>query len=678
MDEGAEEPRAGHRADVQGLRAVAIVLVVVCHAGIALPGGFVGVDVFFVVSGYVIGALLLRELDGSGSVSMRDFYARRVRRLLPALALLIVVGVAIGILVLNPTNSQIIPFHTAGAASVFVANVYLYRHLGYFDATADGSNPFLHLWSLSVEEQFYLVLPALMLVMWKVSGRGSASGRRRRMAVLIGVLSLASFWLSWAMTTGRSPIAVDAPARFAFYGAPTRIWELGLGVLVALGAGWVARVPGRLAAVLGLVGGLLIAASAIHVDPLQPFPGLAAVPTVVGTALLLVAGARSPVVAAILSWRPMRWVGDRSYGWYLWHWPLIVFAVLLWPGSRWPPVIAAGVSLLIAALTFAVFEDRIRRRASLRGWRALALAGFCIVVPLAVVGAALHGTSGGWGVAEPLDWFDTPTGRGNGCVIVNREMANTWRSEACTTDPPGGPATGTVLVLGDYHADSLSTAVLDVAATRHLRVAEWGRAGCPFTAAPPHGYPACGEWQRKAMDLVDQLHPDLVVIGNRSTAYTTDVDRQVGSNAGRIERPDGRASRTEAQATDAWDAALNVTLRSLHERGVPVVVVGAPPGYRGTFPTPSILRPSLEPPVRSRAAVDATHDPVVAAERKAVAGIPGVAYIDPVPILCRRTCTPVQSGRWLYYDAFHLNNRGSRLLVPALSAAIDRVVPPQQ
>lgn len=673
MDEGASDRRVGYRPDIQGLRAIAILLVVVCHAGIALPGGFVGVDVFFVISGFVIGAMLLRELDGTGRVSFGGFYARRARRLLPSLALLLVVGVTAGIFLLNPSWDQEIPFKTAGAASVFASNIYLYRHLGYFDAASDSTNPFLHLWSLSVEEQFYLVLPLLVAGSWWLAARRGVRAGRRGIAVAVAVVSAASFALSWAMTSGHSPVDLQAPGRFAFYSAPTRIWELGAGVLLALVAGRLARLPARAAVACGAVGALVLVITAARLDPLHPFPGLAAVPPVAGAVLLLAAGAGSAGVARTLSWSPLRWIGDRSYSWYLWHWPMIVFARLLWPGSQAAVVLAAILSLAVAAGVYAAFEDRVRRNRRIVGWRAAALAAGCIVVPLLLVFGALQGMHRGWGVAEPDDWYDLPAGRYAGCVLVNRDMASTWPEEACTTEP-AGEAKGTVLVLGDDEADGVSTAVIEAATARGYRVAEWARSMCPFTGAAPAGYPACAEWQDAANDLIDRLDPDLVVIANRGTAYTTRADGPGG--VGRIEDLGGGRTTSDDEAVEAWGSALQDTLGELHDRGIPAVVVGAVPDYAGDFPRPSIARPSLTPPERLRSDVDADHADLTAAEEAAVDAAGGAVFIDPVPLLCDDdVCTPFVDGRWRYSDAVRINDVGSAALQAPITAAVDRLLP---
>jgi peptidoglycan/LPS O-acetylase OafA/YrhL len=700
VDDPAAEPSRRYRPDVQGLRAVAVLLVVTCHSGLALAGGFVGVDVFFVVSGFVIGRVLLDELAERGSVSFGAFYARRARRLLPSLALVTVASVVGAVLLLNPYRAQPTALKSAGAATGFVANGYLYRHLGYFDAQADGRNPFLHLWSLSVEEQFYLVLPALALGAWALGrrlggrrqGRGAGSPQgwgweRAAVAVAVGAIGAASLWLSWAMTTGRSPIALEAPVRFAFYASPTRFWELGVGVLLAAGERWVARVPALVGAAAGVVGAALVGWTALTLDPLAPFPGLAAVPPVAGTALLVVAGARSRPVATALSWRPLRWIGDRSYTWYLWHWPAAVYARVAWPASTWAPVAAAFGSLVPAAVAYRLVEHPIRIDPRWVGRRALGLAVVCMAVPGLLAAGALHqADTGGWGVKEPLDWYDTPSGGQAGCVIWNRDMVADWRADACTFPPPGpGPARGTVLVVGDTHADGVSTAVGDVVWPRGLAVAEWARAGCPMLGATPAHYPACEGWQGKVLALVDRLHPVLVVVANRSTAYTTDPDPAVGSNASRIRRPDGSEASGAAEAEAAWGAGLRALLDQLHRRGAAVLVVGPAPGFRDGFPRDrlSVAFPHATVPSRRRAEVAAERAGVVAAERRAVAEArssgAAVRYVDPFDLLCPGpVCRPFRNGHWLYSGPFELNNRGSRLLdAPVADAVSDLLDTPR-
>ena len=218
---------ANHRADIQGLRALAVLLVVAFHAGLKLRGGFVGVDVFFVISGFVITAMILRELEEGGTLRLRRFYARRASRLLPALAtVLIVIGLA-SFFFLSPLEGQRAASRTGIASSLFSANAVLYKApAGYFSLSSE-SNPLLHMWSLAVEEQFYFVFPGLLLVLWKVSSRIAP---RRSARTVSGILLLVGTLIGFAFSLW----ATGANERFAFYASPARAWEFSVGAVLAI------------------------------------------------------------------------------------------------------------------------------------------------------------------------------------------------------------------------------------------------------------------------------------------------------------------------------------------------------------------------------------------------------------------------------------------------------------
>ena len=269
------------RADIQGLRGIAVLLVVLYHGGFHVPGGFTGVDVFFVISGFVISGLLLRELHGSGSIRLLHFYARRIRRLLPALATMVVLVAVVGVLA-SPVDGQVIGAHTGMAASLFAANAYLYRlGTGYFDVRTT-HDFFLHTWTLGVEEQFYLVFPALLLLSWRV-GRGSV----RAAWLVIAAVTGASFFLAMTLADAGG---LSSQARFAFYGSPARAWEFGAGVLLALGARRVASFGRSFLGTIGVAGLLAVLGGALLLHGTNSFIGWRMLVPVMGSLALIAAG----------------------------------------------------------------------------------------------------------------------------------------------------------------------------------------------------------------------------------------------------------------------------------------------------------------------------------------------------------------------------------------------------
>lgn len=363
------------RADIAGLRALAVVPIVLFHAGVgALPGGFVGVDIFFVISGFLITGLIRRDLQ-QGHFRLAQFYRRRVVRILPALAVMLCATLMAGTLILLPQEQADLG-HSAAAAAGFVSNLYFHQTTGYFAASAEAT-PLLHTWSLAVEEQFYILYPALLLAVWRWRPAAVAP-------VILGAV-LASFLLALGLGA-QHPTA-------AFYLLPSRAWELGLGALVALGL--VPRIPsatGRnLAALLGL--GLILAAL-LWVHPGRLFPAPLALLPVFGAALLIAYG-QGAVTERLLAARPMCWIGAISFSLYLWHWPIIVF-YRLHSGADLTPLETAGlvaVSILCAGLStllverpmLARFRDAGRgtdRRVLLAGGAGLAaLAGLALTLP---------------------------------------------------------------------------------------------------------------------------------------------------------------------------------------------------------------------------------------------------------------------------------------------------------
>ena len=355
------------RADIQGLRAIAVIAVIAYHAGLPIPGGFTGVDIFFVISGFVITEMLFREKIATGTIKLRSFYIRRFRRLMPALALLVSVTVIASWFIYTNQSAQDLTAQTGLGAMFFGANVVIAMTTGnYFDAPAE-ANPLLHTWSLSVEEQFYFVFPAILLIGWAFR---KARSTRLIIFILILIISLVSFALAMFGSTGAEQTSENTSWLLGFYSPFTRVWEFGVGALIALAVPLLK--PNKSTAIFlsatGVIAGII---GFSLISDQTPFPGVWTLIPVIATALLLVGGLHSNLFSRALSVRPMVSVGDWSYSLYLWHWPFIVFAIYIWPSIWYVPIIAALLSFAPAVASYYLIEQRFKAKDSSRQTGAL-------------------------------------------------------------------------------------------------------------------------------------------------------------------------------------------------------------------------------------------------------------------------------------------------------------------
>lgn len=350
------------RLDIQGLRAIAVLMVVTFHAGLPVPGGFVGVDVFFVISGFVITGMLHREKMRTGRIRFRSFYLKRFKRLTPALALMVGITLIISSIIFTPFGHQTYAAATGIGAMLLSANFVIARTTGGYFAPAAENNPLLNTWSLSVEEQFYLVFPALIAIGWFFASKY----RRLRYgpAAIVGLIAIASFILAMASSSG-----ITFPYSewvLGFYSPFTRAWEFAVGALLALAM--IARKPSlndqiqsRVSTLLAIIGIAMLASSLWLISESTTFPGPWTLLPITGTLLLLFAGAKENSVSLALSTAPMVKIGDWSYSIYLWHWPIIVFAIYLWPFSPYAALLAAVVSFAPAIASYHWVEQPIRQ-----------------------------------------------------------------------------------------------------------------------------------------------------------------------------------------------------------------------------------------------------------------------------------------------------------------------------
>lgn len=484
-----------YRPDIDGLRALAVVPVILFHAHVpGFSGGYVGVDVFFVISGYLITSLIAAELD-SGRFSLLRFYERRVRRIFPALfTVMAATGIA-GALILLPGDFKNLSASIA-AAAFFVSNILFWRQSGYFDAAAE-EKPLLHTWSLAVEEQYYIVFPLMLMALaaWLPGWR-----LRATMA-----LAAASFALAEAM--------VHVAPTAAFFLAPTRFWELLAGSLLALGAFPAAR-DGQVRDIAGLAGAALILAAVFAYGAGTPFPGATALAPVIGTVLVIWAGGSGGgAIFRVLASAPAVYVGKISYSLYLWHFPLFAFANYLTIGSV-PPAITVGLialTFLLAHLTWRFIETPARARsgdAPRLSPRAVVLAGAFAIGAVAAPALAVYATQGLPGRFE-----------GALAAIAAAPSDIHARRGACFHTPPARVRAGDlcqmgadetpprVLVWGNSHADSFAPGLAEAAARQSASFLFATYNGCPIAAEmtlrPRFKYgPQCEEFNAAVLDHV--------------------------------------------------------------------------------------------------------------------------------------------------------------------------------
>jgi len=425
------------RHDIQALRALAVIAVVAYHADLPVAGGFLGVDIFFVISGYVIAALLLREFASTGRIDLKRFYSRRIRRLLPAVLVLVTVVLVLSVAVF-PVFSPLQTSLLTGIAGIFsVANIVIDRTtFDYFAAPAK-ENLFLHLWSLSVEEQFYLIFPALLVLLLARTGIG-----RRAFLALLGTVVL-SFGLAVFGSSELRAILPFGQSVVGFYSPVTRAWEFGIGAAIAF------LPPRKLSdtkrrTLVGIGISFVVMGVFFLSDDFRT-PGLSTALPVAGTALIILAGSQN-------SGNAPKWVlflGDVSYSWYLWHWPAITLGKIVWPAEEWLiPVLALG-SLAPATASYFLIERPLRygkvsgERVNFRVIPAMAIAPIAISIAVpAVYGLTIEANSNRYqlsGDFEQDEYYARLAALSFDCRGI---------PECVVTAPNQSP---TVVILGDSH-----------------------------------------------------------------------------------------------------------------------------------------------------------------------------------------------------------------------------------
>lgn len=658
------------RPDIEGLRALSIALVVGYHyAGTWVPGGYLGVDVFFVVSGYLITLTLLglQESHGPTGAALLAFWARRARRLLPNafLAMLTVCGV--GALWLPDAGRSGLGDEVAWAAGYAINWLFVERAADYLRWGETDKSALLNYWSLAVEEQFYLVWPGVLLA---CLGAGRLSGRRLRAALAVTiVLCLVSL--------GATIVVAESTRTLAFFSSPLRAWELLAGAALALHVRTERpRHPAlvRVAPALAWMAAAALVASAFVFDHETPHPGVVTL-VPVGATLVLIAAmgvAPSASVARSLGSGVAQVLGARSYSIYLWHWPVWVLGSSLWPqtGVATRALVLLALALLLAEAAYRWVESPARWR-----WATGARDGVVIAcallasVALVATGLALGQWARERGASAPAGALDRPTGLPplartmadlpvvyeNGCHLGIEPEAP---APGCRLGgSPKGPA---VVLLGDSHAAQWLPPLLEVASGRGVALWAWTKSSCPFAdvtiwngeARAP--YRQCDRWRQAVLAELAGLGPTTIFVSNLMDDATV-----------LVERDSGALLRGQAAAA-AFDAGLARALRQLREAGHRVVVIRDTPRAR-----PDVLG-CLYSHADARACERRRHEALPAVARDLViAGALGLTVWDFTDRICGpRTCPVLmdRERRSVYRDPTHLSATFAATLAPALEA----------
>ena len=647
-----------YRPDIDGLRAVAIVSVVAYHVGLPfVTGGYAGVDVFFVVSGFLITQVLLDEYERNGRISLSAFYERRARRLLPALFIVIAATLLLGVALLPFPNARAQLGQSAIAAILFVANRYFRLQAGdYFGPIAE-QMPLVHTWSLAVEEQFYLVYPLLLIALARFA---PAATRVRWLRAAVAAITVGSFAVSVVLVQ-RGSVA-------AFYWAPARAWELGVGALVALIPLGSLGPRHRMGSVAAIVGMTMIVTSFVSLHPDSPFPGALALVPVLGTALVLAAGVWSPAsaVGAGLSAPPVVALGRVSYTWYLWHWPLLVIA------RRWrlqdvdlPADVAwAALALGLAVLTTAFVENPIRRRRVLtpRADRRVAVVTVGTAAVLIVAASAETRVDRLWSRNSPLR---DVAAKSDPCLVGQWDNALTFGT--CAVSPPTRRAA--VVIWGDSHGAAWAPMVRSLGTAEDVTVIDVTRNGCaPLLGLTPGNSmgprvtcnlanSAVAAWLRTAAarELTGVV---LAARWSRYVDHTPVVDIQgLYFDAG---------DTSVAASLESMRRGLEQTLALTDSLGVRVVILLTAPEFAHP-PGDCLLVRDADACGVSRAAFDARRRSTAMVIRHVSERHPNTRVVDPADFFCSASfCPPLLRGKPVTSDADHLSASAARAFAPSV------------
>lgn len=689
----APQTKTSFRADIEGLRGVAVLLVLFFHASFGFSGGYVGVDVFFVISGFLITGMLLREIEDTGRISLSKFYARRARRLLPAASLVLIATLIASIFILPPLLMPGVAVDTAVAA-LYVSNIAFARHAIDYFAIGSTPSPILHFWSLSVEEQFYMFWPAALLLVT----RGTRKPRRN-IGITIAFIAISSFFFALWLLPRSQP--------WAFFSLPTRAWELALGGLLAVASKHLTLIPKHIASILGWIGLCAVVFSGIFTRNAAQFPGLPALLPTLGAGLIILSGTQklSNGPERILGSRILLFFGRISYSLYLWHWPLLVLPLTGGGGRLSTSVRIALIiaSIALATLTHYLVENPLRRgqfigvlpprNLFMAALLAILITGFSLGADVAAT-ADLHNKSN-----STQSTTKSPTAFPSALMPVrpltidvpipsnlNPDLANAKTDRAlayldrCHTQMDQPPSTEdclygdtnsttTIVLFGDSHALSWFPAVNALAKTRGWRLLSLTMSACSpadISAWNPNSQQVmknCAIWREDALTRMAAVHPSIVLVAGTRGFETVD-------NSGQVLAGDARDT--------SWVLGMTRTINRIKVLASNVILLADTP--LSAVDPPVCLSAHSDSVLACSTPVDIAINPRWLGMEKSIATAEKIGFIDPEWWVCPSSPCPVTYNNFLIYlDGGHLTaTYAASLAIPlgkAIVTTVSKMVP---
>lgn len=536
------------RTDIQALRAIAVVAVIIAHSKIGLAGGFVGVDIFFVISGFLITLNILKEITSTGTVSLSNFYAKRFLRILPAAFFTIFITFLISLFLLSPV--QLLTNLYDGLFSIFsLLNFRLAINSTNYFANTEAISPFQHFWSLCIEEQFYLLWPALILFCTKLfSKKYSIKSTLNIILILIILLSLCASYF----VTQVSP-------SWAYFGLHTRAWELAIGCFIAVNIGMFEKIPLLTSKILSLIGVVFLFLSFYFINEDTTFPGLWALIPTLGTAIIIISGANfhDSIIQKIFAFRPFQFVGNISYSLYLVHWPIFVAMFYIYGKSLSIAEVLIGIifSFAMAIFSYYFIENPFRTSSFFKNNIKKTFKFSLITISLITILFSLTINATNKSKIIPLNYqiddIETLDKKIKIAVTQNTipvdlqsklsqigddkypgcfsERATPVIEEEMVCNLGDTNSAKVVVMIGDSHAWQWTKAWSNIAALHNFKLITFTKSSCPMQDIQKN-YTACVSWKEMVFDRISQLKPSIIIAGGMTYSESTPENYQTYIN----------------------------------------------------------------------------------------------------------------------------------------------------